>query len=131
MTTTTTVTSFQDWVEQLEKAARDVDGDAYAELFSEDSTYLSVDPFDRNEPIRGRSAIRQHVTTVMGRLGELRPGSAEVLCSGPERNLGHCRVTWRNSDNKLVGCDFVFEVILDSNNLAKTYREWNVIRSEE
>lgn len=98
-------------------------------LWAENATRLAVDPFDQNEPLRGRAAIIEALEAWKDSHAKILKN--KILCSNSDYGIGNARAQWKGQDGNIWACDFIYKITLDSNDQCVAYQEWNVVRSKE
>ena len=124
------------WMEAFYQALKARDARATVSLFSEDSTYEIVDPFeewtDYGLILRGRSEYYDWLEGYFAGFERWRVFEYEILSSKPGQEIGHLRVYWNNSSsNEQLGCDMIHLATLDSSNLCTSLRDWSRVRSRD
>lgn len=113
--------SFQAWVNQ--------DAVAAEALWAENATRQAMDPFDKNEPLRGRAGILEMLSAWKD--SEPRILKNRILCFNAEFGIGNARAQWKGQDGAIWRCDFIYQITLNAKGQCTSYLEWNVVRSKD
>lgn len=120
---------YQKWSDAAFQSWANGDSATAESLWAENATRLAVDPFDENEPLRGRTTIIE--TLKAWKVSDAKILKNKILCSNSDYGIGNARAQWKGQDGKIWACDFIYKITLDSNEQCTSYQEWNVVGSKE
>lgn len=89
---------YQAWSDTAFQSWTDGDSAAMESLWAEDATRLSIDPFDENEPLRGRATIIKSLEAWKGSDPKLLKNM--ILSSDSDYGIGNARAQWKGQDGR-------------------------------
>jgi hypothetical protein len=112
---------FRSWLDSYGRAWENQDPRTFAELFTDDATY-HANPF--SEPIRGRSAICDYWSNVIGSQDQVQ-FSYEVLAVTPNIGIAQWWASFVHISSKTkVKLDGIFVVIFNGGKCCKVLKQW-------
>ena len=121
---------YKTWSDASIKAWCNKDVNAQLLLFVEHSSYQAADPFDQNEILRGKSALRDYLQSFSS-IKDACMLKNEILSSSADVGIGNARVSWKSESDQTWACDFIYVITLNLDDQCTSYKEWNVVRPME
>ena len=122
---------YQSWSDSSFNAYVEEDVEAEVSLWAEDCTFTVIDAFGEHQIRKGIAAHRKYVEDWVANTNDFRLLKNDILSASEEKGIGNAVVRWTGSNGKEWGCDFIYQVSLDADGRATSFKEWNVVRPRD